>query len=73
VNVKDGQGKFCNEHCGQTCDKLCHPCGFYYDFIGRFGNLEKETRYVLEISGLNENVSFPQVKNSSTSSEIPFF
>ena len=71
VKVKDG-GKFCNEH-WQAYDKLCHPCGVNYDFIGRFENLEEEARYVLEISGLNETVSFPRVKNSSTASKIPFF
>lgn len=71
VKVKDG-GKFCNEH-WQAYDKLCHPCGVNYDFIGRFENLEEEARYVLEISGLNETVSFPKVKNSTTSLEILFF
>ena len=70
VKVKDG-GKFCNEH-WQPYDKLCHPCGVNYDFIGRFENLE-EARYVLEIYGLNETVSFPRVKNSRTASKITFF
>ena len=63
---------FYNEH-WETYDKLCHPCGIHYDFIGRFENLETEARYVLEISRLIKNVSFPNVKLSDTSSKIPFF
>ena len=71
VRVKDN-GMFCNEH-WETYDKLCHPSAIHYDFIGRFENLETETCYVLEISGLIKNVSFPKVKLSDTSSKIPFF
>ena len=63
-----------NEH-WQTYDKLCHPCGIHYDFIGRFENLEQEARFALEMSGLtrNLNVSFPQVKPSNTWLKVPFF
>ena len=65
--------EFRNEH-WQTFDKLCHPCGIDYDFIGRFGNLEKEVRHVFEISSLKHaNVSLPEIKPSKTSSKIPFF
>lgn len=71
VKVQDS-GMFCNEH-WQTYDKLCQPCGINYDFVGRFENLEEEARHVLEISGLNKNVSFPQVKTSNTASKISSF
>ncbi|XP_078353576.1 carbohydrate sulfotransferase 11-like isoform X2 [Oculina patagonica] len=56
-------------------DNLCHPCGIHYDFIGKFENLEEEARQLLEISGISrkKNVSFPEVKPSSTSSKIPFY
>ena len=71
VNIGNG---YWNEH-WQTYDKLCHPCEIQYNFIGRFRNLEEEARYVLKISGISRklNISFPQVKPSSTSSKIPFF
>ncbi|XP_078382299.1 carbohydrate sulfotransferase 11-like [Oculina patagonica] len=71
INIGDG---YWNEH-WKTYDKLCYPCGVHYDFIGRFENLEDEARYVLEISGINTelNISFPQVKPSSTFSKVPFF
>ena len=71
VRIQEG-GQFCNEH-WQTYDKLCHPCGINYDFIGRFENLEKEAHHVLDISSLKDNVSFPQVRPSNTASKIPFF
>ena len=63
-----------NEH-WQTYDTLCHPCAIHYDFIGKFENLEEEARHFLEISGISEklNLSFPQVKPSSTSSLVPFY
>ena len=65
--------EFRNEH-WQTFDKLCHPCGIDYDFIGGFENLEKEVRHVFEISSLKHaNVSLPEIKPSKTSSKIPFF
>lgn len=70
VRVKDN-GMFCNEH-WETYYKLCHLSAIHYDFSGRFENLETEARYVLEISGLIKNVSFPKVKLSDTSSKIPF-
>ena len=55
-----GKG-YLNEH-WQTYDKLCHPCGIQYDFIGKFENLEQEAPYVLEISDISRvlNVSFPE-------------
>ena len=65
--------EFCNEH-WQTFDKLCHPCGIDYDFIGGFENLEKEVRHVFEIPSLKQtNISLPEIKPSKTSSKIPFF
>ena len=65
--------EFRNEH-RQTFDKLCHPCGIDYDFIGGFENLEKEVRHVLEISGLKQaNITLPEIKPSKTSSKIPSF
>ena len=36
--------EFRNEH-WQTSDKLCHPFGIDYDFIGGFENLEKEVMF----------------------------
>ena len=71
INIGDG---YWNEH-WQTYDKLCHPCGIHYDFIGRFENLEEEARYVLETFGISGklNISFPQVKPSRTFSKVPFF
>ena len=71
INIGNG---YWNEH-WQTYDKLCHPCAVKYDFIGKFENLKEEAAHVLEISGLSRktNVSFPEVRKSSTSSKIPFF
>ena len=65
-------GGYWNEH-WKTYDKLCHPCGIHYDFIGRFENLEEEARFVM--SGLIRNltVPFPEVKPSKTSSQISFY
>ena len=71
INIGKG---YWNEH-WQTYDKLCHPCGIHYDFIGKFENLEQEAPYVLEISGISRklNISFPEIKPSRTSSKVPFY
>ena len=71
INIGD---EYWNEH-WQTYDKLCHPCAVQYDFVGKFENIEEEARHVLEISGISSklNVSFPEVRPSTTSSKIPFF
>ena len=61
-----------NEH-WKTYDKLCHPCGVHYDFIGRFQNLQEEARFVMKGLSRSLEVQFPQVKPSNTSSKIPFF
>ena len=68
-----GKG-YWNEH-WQTYDKLCHPCGIQYDFIGKFENLEQEAPYVLEMSGISRilNISFPEIKPSMTFSKVPFY
>ncbi|KAL9986222.1 hypothetical protein ACROYT_G000332 [Oculina patagonica] len=42
INIGDG---YWNEH-WKTYDKLCHPCGVHYDFIGKFNNLQEEARYI---------------------------
>lgn len=71
LHIGDG---YWNEH-WQTYNNLCQPCGISYDFIGHFENLEEEAHYALEISGVTKkaNVSFPSVKPSLTSSQVPFF
>ena len=71
INIGNG---YWNEH-WQTYDKLCHPCGIQYDFIGKFENLEQEAPYVLEMSGISRilNISFPEIKPSMTSSKVPFY
>ena len=68
-----GKG-YWNEH-WQTYDKLCHPCGIQYNFIGKFENLEQEAPYVLEMSGISRilNISFPEIKPSMTSSKVPVY
>ena len=71
VRLND-RGMHCNEH-WQTYDKLCKPCGINYDFIGQFENLEREARHVLEFSGLNKSVLFPEIKPSITWAKIPSF
>lgn len=69
INIGNG---YWNEH-WQTYDKLCHPCGIQYDFIGRFENLEEESNFVLSGIKRNSNVSFPHVKPSSTPSKLSFY
>ena len=40
-------------------DKLCHPCYFNYDFVGKYENLKRESNQLLELAGLGGKVQFP--------------
>ena len=69
INIGKG---YWNEH-WQTYDKLCHPCGIQYDFIGRFENLEEEANFVLSGISRKPGVLFPHVQPSSTLSKLSFY
>ena len=69
INIGKG---YWNEH-WQTYDKLCHPCGIQYDFIGRFENLEEEASFVLSGIRRKSGVLFPHVQPSSTLSKLSFY
>ena len=69
INIGKG---YWDEH-WQTYDKLCHPCGIQYDFIGRFENLEEEAHFVLSGIRRKSSVSFPYVEPSSTPSKLSLY
>ncbi|XP_035826128.1 carbohydrate sulfotransferase 11 [Aplysia californica] len=52
-----------NEHWDKFQD-LCHPCIVNYDFIGKLPNIDKDSGYVLERTGIADKVKFPSRSES---------
>lgn len=50
-------------------DDLCRPCLVYYDFIGYFEELERDSNDILRILDVSKKVSFPE--NISSGYEVP--
>uniref|UniRef100_A0A8C9VM77 Carbohydrate sulfotransferase n=2 Tax=Scleropages formosus TaxID=113540 RepID=A0A8C9VM77_SCLFO len=57
-----------NEH-WERIHSLCHPCLIHYDVVGRYETLEQDSRYVLQLAGVESQVRFPASGKSTTTSE----
>lgn len=51
-------------------EKLCHPCGITYDFIGHLETLEDDAPLLLKIAGIDDLVSFPPIHKSTSIDEV---
>ena len=51
------QDSFVNEHFLPS-HELCNPCEIYYDYIGKYENLQEEVRFIFQSLGVD--VQFPQ-------------
>ena len=58
-----------NQHWRQY-EKLCHPCGINYDFIGHLETLEDDAPLLLKMAGIDDRVSFPPIHKSTSIDEV---
>ncbi|CAG6022051.1 unnamed protein product [Menidia menidia] len=53
-----------NEH-WERVHSLCHPCLIHYDVVGKYETLEQDSRYVLQLAGVEGQVGFPASPQSA--------
>lgn len=53
-----------NEH-WERVHSLCHPCLIHYDVVGKYETLEQDSRYVLQLAGVEQQVGFPSSSKST--------
>ncbi|XP_038872336.1 carbohydrate sulfotransferase 11-like [Salvelinus namaycush] len=59
-----------NEH-WERVHSLCHPCLIHYDVVGKYETLEQDSRYVLQLAGVEGQVTFPaSAKNTRTTGDM---
>ena len=51
-------------------DSLCYPCGIEYDFIGHYEDLAQDAPYLVKKAGIDDRVTFPPFRTSSTTAEL---
>lgn len=59
-----------NEHWARV-HSLCHPCLIHYNVVGKYETLEQDSRYVLQLAGVEGQVTFPSsAKNTRTTGDM---
>ncbi|XP_062319597.1 carbohydrate sulfotransferase 11 [Osmerus eperlanus] len=57
-----------NEH-WERVHSLCHPCLIHYNVVGKYETLEQDSRYVLQLAGVDSQVNFPSSAKSTRTTE----
>uniref|UniRef100_A0A8D3DS09 Carbohydrate sulfotransferase n=1 Tax=Scophthalmus maximus TaxID=52904 RepID=A0A8D3DS09_SCOMX len=51
----------------EQANQLCNPCLIYYDFIGKFENMEEESNFLLRLIRAPHNLKLPNFKDRNPS------
>lgn len=68
INVHT-KGSRLNEHWNHY-DNLCHPCEINFNFIGHYETLKEDAPFALHEAGVDQLVSFPPIRYTSTKDNL---